>query len=139
MPNEYSVAELEAYLDEMLPAELAAEIERALRDHSTLQDQLQEINGRRDAGIHSLGEIWRRQRLTCPRREQLGGYLLDVLEQEHAEYIRFHLEVVACRYCNASAEDLRAAQAAAADDDSDHRRRKYFETSAGYLQREADG
>jgi hypothetical protein len=63
----------------------------------------------------------------------LGGYLLGVLPDDAADYVTFHVETVACRYCAANVEDLRALQAANVDEDSDHRRRKYFETSAGYL------
>ena len=48
-----------------------AAIEEALRGSDDLQKRLTAINGRRDAGVHSLGEIWRRHRLSCPSREQL--------------------------------------------------------------------
>jgi hypothetical protein len=84
-------SDLQAYLDEALsPAEMAA-IEVELRAKPDLLKQLAAINGRRDAGVHSVGEIWRRQRLSCPTREQLGSYLLGALDQGHAEYIDFHL------------------------------------------------
>ena len=45
------------------------------------------INARRDAGVHSLGEIWRRHRLSCATREQLGSYVLGVLLKEAADYL----------------------------------------------------
>ena len=70
--------DLEAFLDESLPAERMAAIEDALRHNEVLQKQVAAINGRRDAGVHSLGEIWRRHRLSCPSREQLGSFLLGV-------------------------------------------------------------
>jgi len=133
MPRAYTIAELEAFLDEQLPVEQTAAIEQALRTNEQLAGQLAEINGRRDAGVHSLGDIWRRHRLSCPSREKLGSYLLGVLSDDDADYVAFHLEAVACRFCIANVEDLRALQSADAADDSDHRRRKYFETSAGYL------
>ena len=114
---EYSNAELEAYLDESLPAEKAAAIEQALQNNPQLAEQLTEINGRRDAGVHSLGEVWRRNRLSCASREQLGGYLLGILAPEEADYISFHLETIGCRYCLANADDLRAEQAADAEED----------------------
>ena len=73
-------SDLQAYLDEALaPGEMAA-IEVELRNKPELLQQLSAINARRDAGVHSLGEIWRRNRLTCPSREQLGSYLLSVLD-----------------------------------------------------------
>jgi hypothetical protein len=43
---------------------------------------LEAINGRRDAGVHSLGEIWRRNRVSCPTRQQLGSFLLGILSDE---------------------------------------------------------
>ena len=79
MTTDFSNSDLEAYLDESLPVERMTAIEDALRQNSALQKRLTAINGRRDAGVHSLGEIWRRHRLSCPTREQLGSYLLGVL------------------------------------------------------------
>lgn len=129
-------ADLEAYLDESLSSDRLANVEAALRDEPKLVDQLATIAGRQDAGVHSLGAIWRRHRLTCPSREQLGSYLLGVLDPEHSAYFRFHLEVVGCRYCNASLEDLKAQNAAAGVQEVESRRTRYFQSSAGYLSRD---
>jgi hypothetical protein len=136
MANEFSNAELEAYLDESLPVERMAAIEEALRCDDSLQQRLAAINGRRDAGYHSLGEIWRRHRLSCPTREQLGSYLLGVLPGDADDYVRFHLETIGCRCCAANLEDLRAQQSAAAAEGVHERRQRYFQSSAGYLRRE---
>lgn len=129
----YTDAELHAYLDEAAPAERIAEIEAASRDDSVLRSRLADLVSARDAGLHSLGEVWRRRRLTCPTREQLGSYLLGVLDGELAEYITFHLEVVQCRWCNANVEDLREQHQRAGDEDLPRRRGKYFESSVGRL------
>ncbi len=130
-----TTAELEAFLDESLPPERMAVIEESLRNgDDALQAQLAEVSGRRDAGLHSLGEVWRRRRLTCPTREQLGSYLLGVLDEGHADYVRFHLEELACRYCIASLEDLKQRQSVSeAAGESETRRRKYFQSSVGRL------
>ncbi len=48
----------------------------------------------REAGVHGLGEIWRRHRLTCPSRQQLGSYLLGAMDDAKREYIQFHIESV---------------------------------------------
>ena len=114
--------------------EAMARIERALRADGKLSEQLRVINARRDAGLHSLGEIWRRHRLTCPSREQLGSYLLRALNEEVANYIRFHLEVSGCRTCAANFDDLKNRQT---DEPAavDNRRKKYFQSSAGHLRR----
>jgi len=124
--------ELEAYLDEALPPDEMARIEHALRRHPEYVDQLSTINTRRDAGIHTLGEIWRRHRLSCPTRGQLGSYLLGALPEELADHVAFHVEVVGCRWCQASLGDLRQKEAESPGT-VETRRRKYFQSSAGYL------
>src|SRR5206468_3394706 len=94
--------QLEAYLDEALPAEEMARMEQSLRNTPELTQRLTIVLGRRDAGLHSLGEIWRRHRLSCPGRGKLGSYLLNVVPQAEANYIQFHLDIVGCRYCQAN-------------------------------------
>ena len=135
MPTDFSNTELEAFLDESLPAERMAAIEDALRKSDALQQRLTAINGRRDAGVHSLGEIWRRHRLSCPPREQLGSFLLGVLPKGAADYVAFHLEIIECRFCAASIADLKAQQLAAEAEVAARRREKYFHSSAGYLRK----
>jgi hypothetical protein len=134
MRRDPTIAELEAYLDEALPAEQMATVEAALRQHPALLKQLSQINARRDSGVHSLGEIWRRSRLSCPSRQQLGSYLLGILDDEHADYVTFHIETVGCRYCAANLTDLQTQQAEKTET-AQRRRRKYFQSSAGYLQK----
>ncbi|MEM6798382.1 MAG: hypothetical protein AAF589_02605 [Planctomycetota bacterium] len=134
MPKAPTNAELEAFLDESLPPERMAAIEEALRGgDDALQAALAEVSGRRDAGLHSLGGVWRSRRLTCPTREQLGSYLLGVLDEGHADYIRFHLEELACRPCVASLADLESRQSAADAQQVEGRRRRYFQSSVGGL------
>ena len=87
MNQSFSLTELEAYLDEALPAGAMAEVEKALRSDESLAGLLADINGRRDAGVHSLGGVWRRARLSCPSREQLGSYLLEALPDGAASYV----------------------------------------------------
>ena len=125
-------ADLQAFLDEALPAEQMSEIEVELRDDQSLHERLARIRGTQDAGVHSIGAIWRRYRLSCPSREELGQYLLGVLDPEIESYIEFHIERVGCRYCEANLNDLRLQQTEAAEQ-TQSRRRKYFQTSVGHL------
>jgi len=129
-----TTSDLEAYLDEALPAADLARVEGRLRADPQLAGQLAEIIARRDAGVHTLGEIWRRHRISCPTRLELGAYLLGTLEPPLEQHIRFHVEVVGCRPCGANLDDLRARQAQA-DQASRTRRQRYFHSSAGYLPR----
>ena len=134
MPTEFTNSELEAFLDESLPVERMAAIEEALRQSDALQKTLAAINGRHDAGVHSLGDIWRRHRLSCPSREQLGSFLLGVLPREAADYVAFHVDTIECRYCAASIADLKSQQSAA-ETEVTRRRKRYFQSSAGYLRK----
>ena len=72
MTARYTHNELEAYLDEALSSAEMAAIEAALRDDMNLKNTLIGILQRRDTGVHSLGEIWRKHRLSCPSRERPG-------------------------------------------------------------------
>jgi hypothetical protein len=133
MSESYETSELEAYLDEALPADDMAEIEEALRTSDSLREQLKVVVGRRDAGIHTIGAIWRRHRLSCPQRTELGSYLMGILDGDQSDYIRFHLELARCRVCTASVADLEAAQAASDTEEVTGRRKKYFQSSVGHL------
>lgn len=132
MARKYSNSELEAYLDEGLEPQAMAELERTLRSEPDLLQRLAEINRRRDAGVHTLGEIWRRHRLSCPSREQMGSFLLGALHGEAEDYIRFHLETIGCRYCLANVADLERRQKEETTT-AVARRSRYFQSSAGYL------
>jgi len=103
---------LRSYLADSLPPEDLARVEKALRDSAELRARLEDVrNNRGDAGLHTLGAIWRRARLTCPTRQQLGSYLLDALDPELAAYLTFHLDVVECPFCQANLADLKAKSA----------------------------
>ena len=60
----------------------------------------------RDRGEHSLGAVWRRERLTCLTREELSGYLFQTHDEARRTYIDFHLQTVGCPYCTANLADL---------------------------------
>lgn len=132
MTPTFSDDELLAFLDELLPNERASAIEQTLRDSDELRNRLAGLIRRRDQGGHTVGEIWRRYRLTCPDRQTLGSYLLDVLDDPLQQYIQFHLETIGCRLCGATVTELEEAQAADSDQPA-QRRRRYFESSAGRL------
>lgn len=134
MAAKFNPSDLEAYLDEALAPADMAEIESQLRTDTQLGRELAAINARRDAGVHTLGEIWRRQRISCPTREQLGSFLLGALASEQADYIAFHIEKAGCRFCSANHDDLKAQQEEA-NDTVVTRRKKYFQSSAGYLRK----
>ncbi len=125
-------AQLHAYLDDALSDRETALVEQALRESDVLRQSLRAILHERDRGEHSIGAIWRRQRLSCPGREQLGSYLLQALESDLQDYIDFHLKTVACPFCQANLADLQALQQEA-EPQVRQRRQRIFDSSAGYL------
>lgn len=134
--TEFTDNELLSYLDELLPADQMAVAESALRGSEPLRNRLGALSRQRDSGVHSVGEIWRRMRLSCPTRSQLGSYLLDALENEMRQYIDFHLKTVGCRICVANLDDLE--QAMKSKPEAERRRQRYFQSSAGYLSQISD-
>ena len=132
MPGDgFSDARLLAYLDEQLPVEEMSAVEKALRESEALRSRAAGLMRRRDQGAHSVGEVWRRMRLSCPARAELGGFLLGTLAPPQSRYVDFHLRTVGCRFCAANVVDLE--KSLAAHPEASERRRKFFQSSAGYL------
>ncbi|MFO0960823.1 MAG: hypothetical protein U0800_25865 [Isosphaeraceae bacterium] len=117
---------LRDYLAEALPAGELARVEKALRGSAELRARLEDVRANRaDGHIHTLGAIWRRQRLTCMTRQQLGSFLLEALDPGLMEYLEFHLDVIGCPYCRANLQDLKLKAVEA----SPARPRRIFEGS----------
>lgn len=98
---------LRDYLHDALPDVELAAVERALRSSPELRALLSEVMGQEDRGEHTVGAIWRRERVSCPTRDQLGGYVLGASDPELLDYVRFHLEEIGCPYCQANLDDLK--------------------------------
>lgn len=124
--------QLTAYLQEQLPLGELAAVEKALRASDELRRRAAALAMRRDLAYHSVGSIWRTERLSCPDRSELGSFLLGTLDSGRVDYINFHVRSIGCRYCAANLADLTEASRTAKPDST--RRRRYFESSAGQLQ-----
>jgi hypothetical protein len=129
---EITKATLREYLNDSLPELEAIAVEKALRDQPAVQALFNQIRQEEDRGEHSVGAIWRRERLSCPSREQMGAFLLQALDPEHIDYIEFHLKTIACPYCIANVEDLRKLQQEASEPRA-ARRKRIIDSSAGVL------
>jgi anti-sigma factor RsiW len=152
MAREFTPAELETYIDEELPAEEMAAIESEVRVNPGLRERIAELLERLNQGSHSIASIWRRHRLSCLSRGQLGNYLLGTLPVEESGYIEFHVRTVGCALCAANLADLQRLQAdgqradaangagdGALDPAVRARRQRYLESNTGYLaQRKRD-
>jgi hypothetical protein len=132
--RDITLEELHGYLDDALSEEEAARVENALRHSPSLRQILHRILQERDRGEHSLGAIWRRERTTCPSREELGSYVLGVLDEGQADYLKFHLETIACSWCRANLHDLQSRRKEPSKH-AEQRRLKLFTSSAGYLRK----
>lgn len=133
MPDPDSIpdGDLLAFLDEMLPGPRAVVIEKKLRESPALQQRAAGLLRRRDQGGHTLGEIWRRHRLSCPTRSQLSDYLTGVLPPEFTSYIQFHVHEIGCAPCAANLADLE--KASANESDRTAREKRFYDSSAGRL------
>lgn len=132
--NPISDAELLAWLDEDLPAARMTEIEQQLRADNDLQRRAAGLISERDQGTLTVGEVWRRHHLSCPSRHELGSYLLGASDQGTTDYIRFHLETIGCRTCQANIDDLKQAQATTPE--TIERRQRIFASSVSRLKRD---
>jgi hypothetical protein len=130
--TEVTREQLHAFLEDALSESEMARVEQALRQSDALKRSLHQAMQERDRGEHSLGAIWRRERLTCPTRDELRGYLLQVPDEAQRDYIDFHLQTVACPYCTANLADLQSYQRET-DPQAKERRKRFFTSSAGYL------
>ncbi|HWA97798.1 MAG TPA: hypothetical protein VG713_04875 [Pirellulales bacterium] len=124
--------DLLSYLEESLAPADMARIEQALRADAALAQRLAALAADREAGSHSVGAIWRRHRLSCPSRSRLGSFLLGVLGEQEAWYIRTHVDEVGCRICRANLDDLRNQPVEPAPAVAG-RRTRYFQSSVGRL------
>ena len=66
-------------------------------------------------------------------REQLGSFLLGVLDDDVQDYVQFHLKTIGCAYCLANLADLQTQQQDG-DGQVKTRRKRYYQSSAGLLQ-----
>lgn len=123
-----SDAELLGYADESLGPKRAAEVEAALRDSAKLRARAAELLRDRDDGVHTLADIWRRNRVGCPGRSVLGSYLLGLLEAAEHQTLSIHINDVGCRYCRADVDDLINSRE---DAGQAERQRRFFASSIG--------
>lgn len=123
-------SELLAYLDESLSVDRSAAIEQLLRNDPVLRSRIAILLEERDQGGHSIGEIWRRHRLSCLTRDQLAAFAGGAVSSALASYIEFHLTEIGCRFCQANLDDL---QSLAKQKGKGQVQRRYFESSAGML------
>lgn len=128
--------QLRAYSDELLDVATATALEQQLRADESLRARLQLLLAERDQGGHSIGEIWRREAISCPQRFVLVGYLAGQLGDGLHRYVEFHLQTIGCRRCAANVEFLQTSPVLSDEDAA--RIRRIAATSLG-AHRQATG
>ncbi len=127
---------LRAYIADTLSPTETATVERRLREDPELASRLEHLRHARelDPHVHTLGAVWRRRRLSCVSREQLGSHLLGVLPDGLSEYIEFHIGELECPFCTANLTDLKAKMDLEPTlATPPERKARYFHTSRAYL------
>lgn len=127
-------AELSAWVDEELSEESMIRIELLLRQSEELRTRLALLISERDQGAVTVGDVWRRHRLSCPSRHELGSFLLDALTKPYTQYIQFHLEIIGCTKCQANLADLQSQSPDSIE--STQRRQRIFASSVGQLRKD---
>ena len=78
-----------------------------------------------------LIEIWKEQRLSCPKRSTLGAFLLEDLPPEWFDYVDFHLTTIGCHFCRANYKDL--CQKQQTSKQREHLRQRIMASTVGFL------
>lgn len=111
--------------------ELRDQVLRRLPDSTDLADLFTGADGPiPEEADCMIARIWQEQRLSCPKRSTLGAHLLGTLEPAWADYVRFHLDVLGCRFCRANLEDL---QQQTAVENVQRFRDRIMESTVGFL------
>jgi len=79
-----------------------------------------------------IKSIWDDYRVSCPKRNTLGGFLLDTLEDNWRTYADFHLNQLGCTFCQANLDDLKRQTEAA---DAAPLRDRIMKSTVGFLVR----
>ena len=136
MVTEFTNEELLAYADERLPSERSVLIEQFLRRDRALVERMASLLSQRDQGERSLGQLWRKDRLSCPSRSVWAAYVDGRLGDGLKHYLQFHVETIGCRICAANLADLSRCEPST---DAERRTRKIFQSSAGTLSSDPGG
>ena len=77
-----------------------------------------------------LTEVWESARPSCPKRNTIGAFLLQTLEEEWQAYVDFHLNKLGCHFCRANLKDL---QEKTKDENSARVHARIMESTIGFL------
>lgn len=130
--NRFTDEELLAFIDERLATDRCSLVEQTLRGDRQLANRLVELIAQQDEGGHTIGQLWRRERLSCPPRAVLAALVDGRLGDRLSQYLRFHIETIGCRICAANLADLNRTDSST---EAERRSSKIFQSSAGHLRK----
>lgn len=79
-----------------------------------------------------LTSVWEDHRPSCPKRTTLGKFTLGLLPADWHDFVSFHVNVLACRFCAANLEELQSPQQSPDNNSLNHR---LFHSTVGFLKR----
>jgi RNA polymerase sigma-70 factor (ECF subfamily) len=85
-----------------------------------------------EAAEGMLLSVWQSLRLSCPKRNTIGGYMLGTLEPIWHRYVDWHIHKLGCHFCKANLEDLQSQVDA---DVGSGLRRRIMESTIGFFVR----
>lgn len=80
-----------------------------------------------------LTQVWESLRLSCPKRNTIGAFVLGSLDRAWADYVEFHLNRLGCQFCLANLADLKHATEDAPA--ASAVRRKILQSTIGFLRK----
>ena len=123
------------FLEETLSPEQMHDIEMLIRTDVEIQKRLELLLAQTENGEHSLGTIWRNNKISCPERKELGKFLLGAISPPEKTWIEHHLNSLKCSFCIANLEDLKQHQKALTSNiqPENTRASRLFESSIGMI------
>lgn len=81
----------------------------------------------------SVGALWLRERISCPHPDILTAFADQALDEEEADFIRFHLETVECPHCSSNLASIESSLAGESPERIDKARDAAMQRSAAFL------
>jgi hypothetical protein len=130
----FSDARLLAYVEERLSIADTIRLEKSLDADEQLKTDLCRVSGQHVTGELTLAAIWRDFQVGCLNHEQLAAYVRHQLGGGLADYVRFHIDEVGCRVCEARLDELTRLTNNSANEQATPLASKCFNSSVGLIQ-----
>jgi hypothetical protein len=79
-----------------------------------------------------LTDLWEYHRFSCPKRNTIGAFMLQTLDEDWHKYVDFHLNVLGCRFCRANLDDLESQNR---EGQQERFQARIMESTIGFLHR----